>query len=112
MITTMAYATIASWGWAISGQTKLMIPLVSAMIASILSCISSQPGDMLLSVVSAHEGEKKVADFYKDIIHEGGVRGLFVGIQERFVHVGLIVTVQLFIYDFVKRLCGISATGL
>lgn len=112
MITTMAYATIASWGWAISRQTKFMIPLVSAMVASILSCISSQPGDMLLSVVSAHEGEKKVADFYKDIINDGGIRGLFVGIQERFVHVGLIVTVQLFIYDFVKRLCGIPATGL
>lgn len=112
MITTMAYATVASWGWAISGKTKVMIPLFSAMMASVLSCISSQPGDMLLSVVSAHEGEKKVLDFYREIVNERGLQGLFVGMGERFVHVGLIVTVQLLIYDFVKRLCGIAATGL
>jgi hypothetical protein len=35
-----------------------------------------------------------------------------VGIQERFLHVGMIVTLQLLIYDYVKRLVGIAATGL
>ena len=111
-LTTLLYSTLKAWGFVICGRTKFIIPLVSAMFASILSCISSQPGDMLLSVVNAHEGNRRTRDFVQDIMKEDGLKGLFLGIRARFLHVGLIVTVQLFIYDYVKRMCGIGATGL
>mmetsp|Transcript_24788 Transcript_24788/g.44846 ORF Transcript_24788/g.44846 Transcript_24788/m.44846 type:complete len:99 (+) Transcript_24788:1-297(+) len=90
----------------------VLVPLLSAFMASILSCISSQPGDMLLSLVNAHEGDMNANDFLKQISRsKRGLRGLFVGTNERFLHVGMIVTIQLMIYDAVKRFVGIAATG-
>jgi len=112
LLTTSAYKVIRTDGLLITNEMKIYIPLLSAMTASVLSCISSQPGDMLLSVVNAEEGDGRTRDFFKDILKKNGVRGFFVGIRARFVHVGLIVTMQLFIYDIVKRFCGITATGL
>jgi len=112
ILTAIAYSVATSCGYMITRKMKILIPLVSAMVASVLSCISSQPGDMLLSVVNAQEGNVRTRDFAKDILKNNGVKGFFVGIKARFLHVGLIVTVQLLIYDIVKRLCGITATGL
>jgi solute carrier family 25 phosphate transporter 3 len=100
-------------GYAVTANAKFAIPLVSAALAAVLSCISSHPGDMLLSLVNAHEGTKRTRDFAKEIYDgKDGVKGFFVGIKPRFVHVMLIVTVQLMIYDFTKRLVGIAATGM
>ena len=109
--TTTTTTTTSTTAAANTGS--LMIPLAAAVAASILSCLSSQPGDMLLSVVNAHEGERrKTRDVMKQIFRsDRGVRGFFVGVKTRFLHVGMIVTVQLLIYDFVKRLVGIAATG-
>jgi len=112
LMTTFFYGTLIGSGRIICGKTKVVIPLLAAMLASILSCISSQPGDLLLSVMNAHQGELRAKDFVKNIMKEKGINGFFVGIKERFLHVGLIVTVQLLMYDIVKRLVGIAATGL
>lgn len=111
-VTTIAYSTVAAWGLTICGKTKVVIPLLSAMFASVLSCISSQPGDMLLTAVNAQEGKGRTLDFAHSIMKEEGIGGFFKGMRSRFLHVSLIVTMQLSIYDFVKRLVGIAATGL
>jgi len=112
LLTTSGYCVMIESGRIICGKTKIIIPLLSAILASLLSCVSSHPGDMLLSVMNAHKGKLTTQDHIKGILKENGVRGFFVGIRERLVHVGIIVTVQLLIYDFVKRLVGIPATGL
>lgn len=112
LITRLTYTTLVRCGVIISMEAKFFIPLISAIVASIFSCISSQPGDMLLSVFNANEGNMTTQDFYKKITKNNGVYGLFVGTKERLLHVGLIVTIQLIIYDFVKRLFGIQSTGL
>ncbi|EED92364.1 predicted protein, partial [Thalassiosira pseudonana CCMP1335] len=39
-------------GYAVTANAKFAIPLVSAALAAVLSCISSHPGDMLLSLVN------------------------------------------------------------
>jgi len=110
ILSTAAAATTAATSVPLS--TKLMIPLTSAVLASVLSCVSSQPGDMLLSVANANGGVRKTHDICRDIMKsDRGFRGFFVGIKTRFIHVGIIVTLQLMIYDFVKRSCGIAATG-
>jgi solute carrier family 25 phosphate transporter 3 len=110
-ITTAAYMSVKGWGMAIDANMKLLIPLVSAFAASVLSTVTSQPGDMLLSAVNAHEGDRTVWDFSREIREKEGLKGYFRGMRARFLHVGLIVTVQLLIYDIVKRLVGIAATG-
>jgi solute carrier family 25 phosphate transporter 3 len=111
-ITRMFYSMLRQAGLAISGTTTFVIPLLAAAIASILSSISSQPGDMILSLVNAHEGDLKTRDVWKSIMKsDRGIRGFFVGFKARLLHVGLTVTIQLLIYDYIKRLCGIAATG-
>lgn len=83
------------------------------MVASMASCISSQPGDTLLSIVNAKEGDDThTKEYVADILKKEGIKGFFVGMRARFYHVGLIVTIQLFMYDFIKRLCGAGSTGL
>jgi solute carrier family 25 phosphate transporter 3 len=112
ILTRMSYGAMQTWGMAVTGVTKVLIPLVCAFITSVLSTISSQPGDMLLSLVNAHEGTKRTNDFMRDILKgEWGIKGFFVGVKSRFLHVGIIVTTQLILYDFIKRLVGVAATG-
>jgi len=112
VITNAAYGFAVSCGIQLDATNKLVNPIISAYFTSVLSCISSHPGDMLLSVVNAHEGDRKTRDFAKEIWQRDGLRGLFVGIAPRFLHVGIIVTMQMLIYDMVKRLCGCGITGL
>mmetsp|Transcript_9826 Transcript_9826/g.12763 ORF Transcript_9826/g.12763 Transcript_9826/m.12763 type:complete len:438 (-) Transcript_9826:1452-2765(-) len=107
LITAMIYTNISS----LSNST-FVVPFISALMSSILSCISSHPGDMLLSVVNAHEGKRRTREFAKKIYKEDGILGFFTGIAPRFLHVGIIVTSQLLIYDWIKRLFGCGATGL
>lgn len=113
VLARLAYVTAATHGLRLTPTTKLTISFLSAAVASVLSCISSQPGDMLLSLVNAHEGDRRrTRDLVRDILRsDRGIGGFFVGIKTRFLHVGVIVTLQLLIYDYVKRLCGIAATG-
>ena len=111
--TKYAYRIAIGYGFAMNHATKFTIPLVSAILASIMSCVSSQPGDTLLSLVSARQGDQRsTTDIAKDIMRsERGIRGFFVGLNCRLYHVGIIVTLQLVLYDFLKRLCGGIATG-
>lgn len=114
LITKYFYSyLLASGVTTISHGMKFTIPLVSAAIASILSSLTSQPGDTILSLSCAHDGDYKTRDISRNILRsDRGIAGFFVGTKTRLLHVGIIVTIQLLIYDYVKRLCGIAATGL
>lgn len=113
LLTRTSYGLLRTGGMAVTGMTKMLIPLVCALLTSILSTICSQPGDMLLSLVNAHEGTLRTNDFIRDILRrkDGGFRGFFVGTKSRFLHVGIIVTSQLILYDIIKRIVGVAATG-
>lgn len=112
LLTRSAYAAAIGQGLHLGSRMKLIVPFTAAVLASLLSCVSSQPGDMLLSLVNAHGGSRRTRDILRDIRRsKRGLRGFFVGFETRVLHVGIIVTLQLLIYDFVKRLCGIAATG-
>ena len=107
------YVILVSAGTQLTPTVKLCVPFAAALLASILSCVSSQPGDMLLSLVNAHGGRKGTREAFKEIMNSNkGIKGFFVGMKTRFLHVGIIVTLQLLLYDLMKRLCGIEATGL
>lgn len=112
--TRFFYSTLRQCGIAnVSHAIKFTIPLVSAAIASVLSSLTSQPGDTILSLSCADDGDYKTRDISRKILYsDRGISGFFVGTKTRLLHVGIIVTIQLLIYDYVKRLCGIPATGL
>ena len=113
LLTRTSYGLLRTGNMAVTGTTKMLIPFICALVTSVLSTICSQPGDMLLSLVNAHEGTLRTNDFIRDILQrkDGGFRGFFVGTKSRFLHVGIIVTSQLILYDIIKRLVGIAATG-
>jgi solute carrier family 25 phosphate transporter 3 len=91
---------------------KWMVSVLSAFFASIFACIFSQPGDMILT--ETYKG-KSAAGFFgviSDIYRtKGGVSGFFTGTGARILHVSTIITSQLVIYDIVKQLLGLPATG-
>ena len=112
VFTKSLYALLRAQGMAFTASSMFTIPLISAAIASVLSTITSQPGDMVLSLVNAHKGNRRASEIFTSILRSPrGVGGFFVGFKTRMLHVGVTVTIQLLVYDYVKRLVGIAATG-
>lgn len=88
----------------------------------------SQPGDMILTeTYSSSKAPKKkkkrsaVEDNTSstkpfgvavgDIYQRGGSTEFFRGLSTRILHVGMIITSQLVVYDVVKQMLGLPATG-
>ncbi|GMI58186.1 hypothetical protein TeGR_g12622, partial [Tetraparma gracilis] len=105
--------TIAGGAAAVSvgSEMRIGISFTSAAAAALLSCVASQPGDMLLSVVNSHKSKGGTRDVFSKIWEEDGPRGFLTGFGARLAHVGLIVTTQLLIYDFVKAAVGLGVSG-
>jgi solute carrier family 25 phosphate transporter 3 len=113
-------------------QPKWAVSVVAAMIASVMACLLSQPGDVILtetykgadvknaksknqSAAPKSRGLGEVsASIYARHSDEGliqGLSGFYTGLYARLVHVGMIVSSQLIIYDLVKQFLGLPATG-
>lgn len=100
-------------------SVKWVVSVLSAMVASIMACLLSQPGDVILT--ETYKGSEKKqnirevsAGVYARHGDKGvikGFSGFFTGTQARILHVGLIITSQLVIYDLVKQMLGLPATG-
>jgi solute carrier family 25 phosphate transporter 3 len=89
----------------------LLVSVCSAFCASIVACLCSQPGDMILTETYQTEKPGKFTNVVQSIYNKGGIPGFFTGTQARIVHVGMIITSQLVVYDIVKQLLGLPATG-
>ncbi len=124
---------------------KWVVSVLAAMVASVMACLLSQPGDVILTEtydgagshghggggggkkqpaavpggIVKSKGLREVSSaIYSRSTHGGGnadvfrgLSGFFTGLQARFLHVGLIITSQLVIYDIVKQLLGLPASG-
>lgn len=102
---------------------KWTVSVLAAMVASVMACLMSQPGDVILTETykggdgdaTKKRGLAEVSStIYARHRDEGmalALSGFFIGLQARFVHVGMIITSQLVIYDLVKQLLGLPATG-
>lgn len=105
------YAAIANVG-AKAEDFKWIVSVDAAVFASIIACVLSQPGDVILTETYKRKSTKNlfmtVDDIYKN---QGGITGFFTGTSARILHVGLIITSQLVIYDVIKQLLGLPATG-
>ena len=90
---------------------KWLVSISSAFCASIVACLFSQPGDMVLTETYKSEKPKPFGVVLRSLYQRGGVGEFFTGTGARIVHVGMIITSQLVIYDVVKQLLGLPATG-
>jgi solute carrier family 25 phosphate transporter 3 len=96
-----------------ANDIKWIVSVTAAFVASIFACIFSQPGDMILTeTYKGSSGEKRpFLGVVQNIYGKGGIPGFFTGVGARILHVGMIITSQLVIYDIVKQLLGLPATG-
>ena len=91
---------------------SLIIPLSSAFFASVVACIISHPGDVLLT--ETYRNRSKHREFFRlisDKYSERGMHAFFVGLSARLFHVGAIITSQLVLYDYMKQVLGLPPTG-
>jgi solute carrier family 25 phosphate transporter 3 len=101
--------------WLTDGSIKWVVSITAAFCASIIACLFSQPGDMILTETyrpkNKNAAQKSFTQVVDTIYKSGGVANFFTGTSARIVHVGVIITSQLVIYDIVKQALGLPATG-
>ena len=108
---TFMYTVAATLSIA-AADVKFEVAFGAALLASVLACIVSQPGDVLLTATYKNpDSSSGFTRILSDIYEERGMKGFFTGISARLIHVGIIITSQLVLYDTVKQLLGLPATG-
>ena len=92
---------------------KWIISTGAAFLASIVACLFSQPGDMILTATYKGKGDagRGFSSIVQSIYKKHGMSGFFLGVQARLAHVASIITTQLVIYDIVKMSLGLPVTG-
>lgn len=121
-----------------AADAKWAISISAAFLASVVACITSQPGDMILTATykGGHGGHgggrhgidaaavlseagstnnnsssKDFGTIVAAIYRQHGVSGFFLGLSARMAHVASIITSQLVVYDLIKLALGLPVTG-
>lgn len=93
-------------------SAKTEVEFFAAFLASILACLASHPGDVVLTATYKVSGSNDgFVQVVTNLYDQKGINGFFAGISARFFHVGAIITSQLILYDIIKQLLGLPATG-
>ena len=79
------------------------------LAASVVSTLTSQPGDTILSEINKAGAENSC--IFRVVRNLGCPTELFRGVKARLVHLLALVSSQLLIYDYIKVMVGLSATG-
>lgn len=90
---------------------KWGISISAAFLASILACLCSQPGDMILTGSYQGTTKQSLPQIVSSIYKQHGLGGFYIGVQARLAHVASIITSQLVLYDIIKLLLGLPITG-
>jgi solute carrier family 25 phosphate transporter 3 len=106
LFASLLYSTLIGLSFVPQKKIALEVEIGAAFCASVMACLASHPGDVLLTATYKNGGnQNNVAA----IVNEGG--GFFRGLNARFIHVGCIITLQLVLYDQIKQALGLPASG-
>ena len=73
---------------------------------------SSSSSSASVATSSSNSGNSKgIVQVVSQIYDKRGLKGFVTGLSARFLHVGAIITSQLVLYDTIKQLLGLPATG-
>jgi solute carrier family 25 phosphate transporter 3 len=108
-IAKILYAAAINANFA-AADVKFEVSFGAALLASMLACLLSHPGDVILTA-TFKASNPSFPSVVSQIYEESGTKGFFSGLSARFVHVGTIITSQLILYDILKQLLGLPATG-
>ena len=109
----MLYSTLLGLTFLPKNGIALEVEVGAAFMASIVACLASHPGDVLLTATYKDSDETN-GNFFETIqrvYQDGGILAFFRGLNARFIHVGCIITFQLVIYDQIKQSLGLPASG-
>lgn len=110
----MLYTLLVGLSFVPQKEIALEVEVGAAFLASIVACLSSHPGDVLLTATykNSDGSNDSFGSTIKKVYNEGGgISAFFRGLNARFVHVGCIITFQLVIYDQIKQALGLPASG-
>ena len=108
------YGTLLGLTFLPKNGIALEVEVGAAFLASIVACLASHPGDVLLTATYRDGGDtndKNIFETIQQLYKDGGIAAFFRGLNARFIHVGCIITFQLVIYDQIKQLLGLPASG-
>ena len=112
LFASVLYSFLSGLSFVPRGQIAIEVEIGAAFLASIVACLLSQPGDVILT--QTYKNGSSSAGFLSTInslYADGGVGRFFRGLSARFLHVGCIITFQLVIYDQLKQALGLPASG-
>jgi len=92
-------------------EVKMAVSFSAAFVASIVACLLSQPGDMILTATYKQTDSQGLGGVIREIYRKRGLAGFFLGTSARLAHVASIVTTQLVLYDMIKVVLGLPLTG-
>lgn len=98
----------------VATDVRTEVEFFAALLASILACLASHPGDVVLTATYKGGPAQNVGGFsgvVSTLYEQNGLDAFFSGIAARFFHVGAIITSQLILYDVIKQMLGLPATG-
>lgn len=110
----MLYTVLAGLAFVPQKGIALEVEIGAAFLASIVACLLSHPGDVLLTATYKDREGSSNGGFgatVKGVYEEGGASAFFRGLNARFLHVACIITFQLVIYDQLKLALGLPASG-
>jgi len=108
--TRSAYATATSVGLQADSSSRFLISTSCAVLAGVVSTLTSQPGDTVLSEMNKVGGQGQT--ILSIVGRMESPRDLFRGVKARLIHLLALITTQLVIYDYAKQLVGLAATGM
>eukprot|EP00979_Chaetoceros_neogracilis_P004075 scaffold707_cov178-Chaetoceros_neogracile.AAC.1 len=111
LFATNLFALATSLSLASNEDTRLLTTVASAFFASILACTVSQPGDVILTKTFKENEKDSPLENAIAIYEDKGISGFYAGYSARLAHVACIVTSQLVVYDVLKQMLGLPATG-
>lgn len=114
MFAGMLYTVLVGLTWETQKEIALEVEIGAAFLASVVACLVSHPGDVLLTATYNNSDGSDGDGFgstIKKVWDEGGISALFGGLNARFLHVGCIITFQLVLYDQLKQFLGLPASG-
>jgi solute carrier family 25 phosphate transporter 3 len=113
----MLYSVLIGLSFIPQKEIALEVEVGAAFLASIVACLVSHPGDVLLTATYQNSDDTNAngggfGNTIQKVYDEGGGVSAFLrGLNARFLHVGCIITFQLVIYDQLKQVLGLPASG-
>jgi solute carrier family 25 phosphate transporter 3 len=115
---SLLYSTLIGMSFVPQKKIALEVEIGAAFCASVVACLASHPGDVLLTATYGNGGDPNndtaggiISTFRRVGERGGGLSNFFRGLDARFLHVGCIITLQLVLYDQLKQALGLPASG-